>query len=283
VFDYEQGYAAFAFRGYELMLELQKIVIGYNATPVVHGVDLALRSGQIVALIGANGAGKSTIVKAISGLLPLQAGHIVLEGQPIEYLSTRHRVLRGIAHIPDGRQVFAGLSVLDNLRMGCFTRRKGLDSHALMRRIEQVCERLPQLLERLEEPAGNLSGGQQQMLAIARGLMSQPRMLILDEPSLGLAPLLVSEVFRLIQSLRDRGLAILLSEQNARMSLGIADYAYVVEKGRIALEGTGPQLLGNPEVAKRYLGVESPVGAYDHRRDLALRLQHFFADLRVQS
>lgn len=265
------------------MLELQQIVTGYNATPVVRGVDLKLGAGQIVALIGANGAGKSTIVKAISGLLPLHAGRIVLEGQEIQTLSPRQRVLRGVAHIPEGRQVFAGLSVLDNLRMGCFARRQGLDTPALMERVAGVCERLPQLMERLHEPAGNLSGGQQQMLAIARGLMSQPRLLVLDEPSLGLAPRLVSEVFKLVQALRDRGLAILLSEQNARMSLEVGDYAYVVEKGRIALQGTGRDLLGNPDIAKRYLGVNSEVSdTAEGGRDLALRLHKFFEDLRVQ-
>jgi branched-chain amino acid transport system ATP-binding protein len=262
------------------MLQLQEIVTGYNATPVIRGISLTLGAGQIVALIGANGAGKSTIVKAISGLLPLHAGQILLEGQTIDRLSPRDRVLRGIAHIPEGRQVFAGLSVLDNLRMGCFARRKDLDGSALMRRVTLVCERLPQLLERLDEPAGNLSGGQQQMLAIARGLMSEPRILILDEPSLGLAPLLVTEVFQLIQVLREKGLAILLSEQNARMSLRIADYAYVVEKGKIGLEGTGQDLLANQDIAKRYLGVESNLmGASDHRQDLGLRLRHFFSDL----
>jgi branched-chain amino acid transport system ATP-binding protein len=266
------------------MLELKDILVGYNATPVVRGVDLKLHPGQIVALIGANGAGKSTTVKAISGILPLQGGHIILDGDPIEKLSPRHRVLRGIAHIPEGRQVFAGLTVLDNLRMGCFAQRQRLDAQAITLRIEQVCERLPVLLERLKEPAGNLSGGQQQMLAIARGMMSEPRILLLDEPSLGLAPLLVSEVFRLVCSLRDKGLAILLSEQNARMSLKIADYAYVVEKGRIALHGTGQELLSNPDIVKRYLGVDSTLDEVaDDRQGLTARLREFFADLKAQA
>jgi branched-chain amino acid transport system ATP-binding protein len=264
------------------MLEVRKIIAGYNATPVVRGVDLQLQAGQIVALIGANGAGKSTIVKALSGILPLQSGQIHLEGERIDQLSPRQRVLRGIAHVPEGRQVFAGLSVLDNFRMGCFARDRRLGAHGLMERVQLVCERLPQLLARLNEPAGNLSGGQQQMLAIARGLMSEPRILLLDEPSLGLAPLLVSEVFRLIRALRDRGLAILLSEQNARMTLGIADYAYVVEKGRIALQGTGAELLDNPDIVKRYLGVESTAaGGEGDRPELVRSLREFFADLKA--
>jgi branched-chain amino acid transport system ATP-binding protein len=264
------------------MLDAKEIVVGYNATAVVRSVDLALRPGQIVALIGSNGAGKSTIVKALSGILQLQSGQILLDGDRIDKLPPRLRVLRGIVHIPEGRQVFAGLSVMDNLRMGCFARRQTRNSRWVMQRIEAACERLPQLLDRLNEPAGNLSGGQQQMLAIARGLMSEPRMLLLDEPSLGLAPMLVSEVFRLINALRERGIAVLLSEQNARMSLRIADYAYVVEKGRIALEGPARELLDDPNIVMRYLGVESTTEqAGGIRRDLTPRLREFFSDLKA--
>jgi branched-chain amino acid transport system ATP-binding protein len=264
------------------MLELRGVTLGYTAVPVVRGVDLVMRPGETIALIGANGAGKSTTLKAVSGLLPLQSGQITFMNERIDTLSPRERVLKGIVHIPEGRQIFAGLSVLDNLRMGCFTQRHGLHTRALMARIERVCEQLPQLLTRLHAPAGNLSGGQQQMLAIARGLMSEPRVLLLDEPSLGLAPLLVTEIFRLIDALRGRGLAILLSEQNARLSLKAADYAYVLEKGRVALKGTGLELLANPEVGRRYLGIDGDIPIDDQSpKQLTTQLRNFFRDLKL--
>jgi len=255
------------------MLEVRGVSVGYNRIPVVHDVALTLRPGEIVALVGANGAGKSTLVKAISGVLALNSGEIRLDGKRIDRLNPSARVLAGIAHVPEGRQVFAGLSVLDNLRLGAYTRLGQLTGDALKERIEQICVPLPILIERLGEPAGNLSGGQQQMLAIARGLMSAPRVLLLDEPSLGLAPVLVSEIFRLIERLRGAGLAILLSEQNARLSLKIADHAYVIEKGRVTLEGTGRELLDNPEVAERYLGVGATRGAIDAERSDKLAVQ----------
>lgn len=237
------------------MLELRSISTGYGRQTVVHEVSLTLRKGEVLALVGANGAGKSTLVKAISGVLGLHAGEITLDGRRIDRLGARARVLAGIAHIPEGRQVFAGLTVADNLRMGAYTRLATLSAEDLKSRIDRVLAPMPTLLQRLGEPAGNLSGGQQQMLAIARGLMSEPRVLLLDEPSLGLAPVLVAEIFRLIARLRDQGLAILLSEQNARLSLAIADRGAVVEKGRVALEGTGKALLDDSAVVERYLGV----------------------------
>lgn len=261
------------------MLELKQLTVGYGAAPVVRDVDLTLRAGEIVALIGANGAGKSTVLKAVSGLLVLQQGEIHLEGRRIDQLSARARVLDGIAHIPEGRQVFAGLTVADNLRLGAYARRNGIDADRLAQRLIQVCERFPVLLERRGEPAGNLSGGQQQMLAIARGLMSEPRILLLDEPSLELAPVLVRTIFRLIASLREQGLAILLSEQNARLSLAIADRAYVLENGKVVLEGRGTELAENADVAERYLGVGSAVGDASERRlpHLVAQLKEFFA------
>ena len=261
------------------MLELSGLSTGYGRQTVVHGVSLALKPGEIVALVGANGAGKSTLVKAISGLLPLHEGEIRLDGRRIDRLAPRDRVLGGIAHVPEGRQVFAGLSVADNLRLGAYSQLGGLTAEALRQRLDEVCAPLPVLLQRLEEPAGNLSGGQQQMLAIARGLMSKPRILLLDEPSLGLSPVLVTEIFRLIGRLRDQGLAILLSEQNARLSLAIADRGCVIEKGRLTLEGGGRELLGNPEVAERYLGVGAAVGDFgeQRQRQMVAGLRQLFA------
>lgn len=248
------------------MLELHGISAGYGRQTVVHDVSLALKPGEIVALVGANGAGKSTLVKAISGLMHLHGGEIVLEGRRIERLPPRDRVLAGIAHVPEGRQVFAGLSVADNLRMGAYSQLGSLSTEALQQRVREVCEPLPVLLQRLDEPAGNLSGGQQQMLAIARGLMSRPRILLLDEPSLGLSPVLVTEIFRLVGRLRDQGLSILLSEQNARLSLAVADRGCVIEKGRLVLEGMGRELLENAEVAERYLGIGAAVGGVGSQR-----------------
>jgi branched-chain amino acid transport system ATP-binding protein len=262
------------------MLELKSVSTGYGRQTVVHEVSLAMAQGEVLALVGANGAGKSTLVKAISGVLPLHDGEIRLEGRRIDRLTPRARVLAGVSHIPEGRQVFAGLTVADNLRMGAYTRLVRLSAEELEHRIARVLAPMPALLQRLHEPAGNLSGGQQQMLAIARGLMSEPRILLLDEPSLGLAPVLVAEIFRLIERLRAEGLAILLSEQNARLSLAIADRGAVIEKGRVTLEGTGAALIGDPAVAERYLGVGASIaelGAERHRR-LVSRLKDLFQE-----
>jgi branched-chain amino acid transport system ATP-binding protein len=261
-----------------MTLEVRSLSTGYGGHAVVHDVDLAVNKGEIVALVGANGAGKSTLAKAISGLLPAQSGQILLDGEAIERRSPRERVRLGIAHVPEGRQVFSGLSIAENLRLGAHVHRARLSDAVLKRRIADACESFPVLLERIHQPAGTLSGGQQQMLAIARGLMAQPRYLVLDEPSLGLSPNLVVEIFRMIEKLRARGIAILLSEQNARMSLAIADRAYVIETGRVVIEGSGRELLAKPEVAERYLGVGKGVGMLDDKRRLHLTagLQEIF-------
>ncbi len=265
-------------RSRRLMLEVKRLHTGYGGMDVIHGIDIEVRAGEIVALVGANGAGKSTLVKTISGLLPVRAGEILFEGERIDRLSPKARVLRGIAQVPEGRQVFAGLSVSENLRLGAYVHRHTLGQAELEARMREVCALFPVLLERLGEPVGNLSGGQQQMLVIARGLMAQPRLLVLDEPSLGLAPVLVVEIFRLIAGLRDQGIAILLSEQNAKLSLAIADRAYVIEMGRVALAGTGKELLASPEVAERYLGVGHAVSVADAPRhaQLVARLKEIF-------
>ncbi len=244
-----------------MMLDIRQLSAGYGGRAVVHEIDLTVDRGQIIALVGANGAGKSTLVKAISGLLPPFAGQILLDGKAIEHCAPRERVLAGIAHVPEGRQVFAGLTVAENLRLGAYAHRGRIGEAEINKRISTVCERFPILLQRLHQSAGTLSGGQQQMLAIARGLMAQPRLLLLDEPSLGLSPILVGEIFRMIEQLRAQGISILLSEQNARLSLAIADHAYVIENGRVTLAGSGQELLGRPEVAERYLGVGKAVGA----------------------
>ncbi|MGH6990464.1 MAG: ABC transporter ATP-binding protein [Stellaceae bacterium] len=243
------------------MLELSAVEAGYRDLTVLHDIELEVRAGEIIALIGANGAGKTTLAKTIAGILPVRHGAIRFADRAIERLPPRQRIRLGLAHVPEGRQIVAGLTVADNLRLGAYVERRKFGEGGMRRRVAAVCEAFPVLHERLDEAAGNLSGGQQQMLAIARGLMTEPKLLVLDEPSLGLAPALVSDIFRLIVGLRDRGIAILLSEQNARMSLAIADRAYVIEMGRIALEGSGAELLGRPEVAERYLGVGASTGA----------------------
>jgi branched-chain amino acid transport system ATP-binding protein len=245
------------------MLEVRCLRAGYGESEILHGIDLEVRAGEIVALIGANGAGKTTLAKTIAGLLPVRDGQIRFDGAPIGRLGPPRRIALGMAHVPEGRQIVAGLSVSDNLRLGAYAHRRRLGESGMRERIASVCAQFPVLTGRLDEPAGNLSGGQQQMLAIARALMVQPRLLILDEPSLGLAPTLVAEIFRLIAVLRGQGIAILLSEQNARMSLAIADRAYVMEMGRITLQGSGGDLLGSAEVAERYLGVGKNIDAAD--------------------
>jgi branched-chain amino acid transport system ATP-binding protein len=233
------------------LLELKSVTVGYGSHAVLHDIGLTLERGEIVTFLGANGAGKSTLAKAISGLLQPQAGSVVLENEPIEGLPPAGRLRRGIAHVPEGRQIFAGMSVAENLALGAYAVPEA--DHA--ERLEAVWALFPVLRERMNDLAGNFSGGQQQMLAIARGLMSRPKILVLDEPSLGIAPILVVEIFRLVERLREEGVTILLAEQNARAALSIADRGYVFEQGRIALAGAARDLLNSPEVAARYLGV----------------------------
>jgi branched-chain amino acid transport system ATP-binding protein len=233
------------------LLELKSLSAAYAGNEVLRKIDLTLDRGEIVTLVGANGAGKSTLVKTISGLMRPTAGEILLEGEPIAALSPSERLRRGIAHVPEGRQIFAGMTVAENLDLGAYAS-SGTD---LTERLAAVCRLFPILRERMNDIAGNFSGGQQQMLAIARGLMSKPRILLLDEPSLGIAPLLVAEIFRLIVDLRRQGITILLAEQNARQALSIADRGYVFENGRITLSGPSAELLASPEIAAKYLGI----------------------------
>jgi branched-chain amino acid transport system ATP-binding protein len=236
-----------------MTLELQRLSAGYGGMDVIHDIDLTVRPREIVTLIGANGAGKSTLLKTISGLTRSSSGTITFSGARIEASPIATRMRLGIVHVPEGRQIFSGLSVSENLELGAYIHRRRSDEADAQR--ADVATRFPVLRERMLEVAGNLSGGQQQMLAIGRGLMSRPKLLMLDEPSLGLAPRLVTEIFDLIISLRDQGLAILLSEQNAQLSLAVADRGYVFENGRVALTGTGKDLLQSKDVADRYLGI----------------------------
>jgi branched-chain amino acid transport system ATP-binding protein len=228
------------------MLDIAAISTGYGRDAVLHDVSLSVGDGEIVTLIGANGAGKSTLAKSVSGLLGLMGGEIRFETTRIDRLDTAARLARGIAHVPEGRQVFAGMTVAENLALGAGPGPSQLDF---------VCELFPVLRQRMTALAGNFSGGQQQMLAIARGLMSRPKLIILDEPSLGLSPLLVGEIFALIEGLRARGISVLLAEQNARAALAIADRGYVIENGRVTLTGPAAALLHSPDIAARYLGV----------------------------
>lgn len=245
-----------------MTLKLHGVSAGYGGASVIHDIDLVVQPREIVTLIGANGAGKSTLVKTISGLVAVRSGTITFDGARIDTMATAARMRLGIAHVPEGRQVFSGLSVAENLDLGAYIHRH----HASDADRIQVTTRFPALQARLASVAGNLSGGQQQMLAIGRGLMARPKLLILDEPSLGLAPLVVTEIFDLIAKLREQGLAILLSEQNAQLSLSIADRGYVIENGRVALTGTGRELLRSKEIADRYLGVGVKLGDSSARR-----------------
>ena len=232
-------------------LQLEGLTLGYGRTMVVHAISLRAEPGQIVALIGANGAGKTTVMRAISGLLRPRAGRILFDRTDIAGYPAHAVAAAGLRHVPEGRQVFEGLTVADNLALGAYTVGEAAERD---RRREAVLARFPRLRERLRQLAGSLSGGEQQMLAFGRALMGGPRLLLLDEPSMGLAPLFVEEIFTAIADLRQGGTTILLVEQNASAALEVADYAYVLENGRISLHGDGPALLRNPAVMAAYLG-----------------------------
>jgi len=258
------------------MLEIRGLRAGYGEAEVLRGVDLDVASGELVALVGANGAGKSTLLKCISGLVPSTSGTIRLAGRSVTGVPPARIVQGGVAHVPEGRQIFGRLSVADNLRLGAYSQLRHLTQAEVAARIAEVCRIFPALSGRLAEEASLLSGGQQQMLAIGRGLMARPQLLLLDEPSLGLAPVLVAEIFEVLRRLRQAGVGLLLVEQNARLSLAIADRGYVLETGRVALSGVGTTLLHTPEVIHRYLGVTANrVDAADDGRaaGLAARLK----------
>jgi branched-chain amino acid transport system ATP-binding protein len=233
------------------MLEVENLSSAYGRIEVVKGVSFAAEKGEIVALIGSNGAGKTTLLRAISGVQPITAGRIRFERQTIETAPPHRRVALGMAHVPEGRQVFAPLAVEDNLRLGAFVRQ----DDGIAADLERVYAMFPVLAEKRRQAAGGLSGGQQQMLAIGRALMAKPKLLLLDEPSMGLAPLLVRQILDAVVRLRGEGLTIVLVEQNASAALSIADRAYVLETGRITHSGSGAALLNDPKVREAYLGV----------------------------
>ncbi len=233
------------------MLEVTAIGSRYGRIPALADVSLSVGRGELVALVGANGAGKSTLLRVLSGVQPAVHGSVRFDGADITRTPARRRVQMGLVQVPEGRQVFAELSVEDNLKLGAFVR----PQHEVPAGLEWIYTLFPILADKRREVAGTLSGGQQQMLALGRGLMGKPRLLLLDEPSMGLAPRIVAEIFAVIRALKSAATAILLVDQNAQAALGVADRAYVLETGRIALEGGGPELLANPRVQQSYLGL----------------------------
>jgi branched-chain amino acid transport system ATP-binding protein len=235
----------------DTLLEIRGLTSHYGRIQALHGVDIDVGRGQLVALVGANGAGKTTLLRAISGVQPVSGGVIRLGGAEITRASADQRVRAGICQVPEGRQVFGPMSIEDNLRLGAYTRPKAETAEQM----ERMYALFPVLKEKRLLPAGTLSGGQQQMLAMARALMGKPSVLLLDEPSMGLAPLLIAEIFRTVATLRDQGITIFLVEQNAHAALSIADIGYVIETGAITLSGPGPELLDNEQVQSAYLGM----------------------------
>ena len=233
------------------LLQLQNLQISYGGIQAVKGIDLDLWAGELVCLIGANGAGKTTTLNAIAGVLPIAGGGILYQGDKINAVPAHKRLRRGIALVPEGRGIFTRLTVEENLRMGAYTRS---DKAGIEADLERVYTMLPRVKERLHQVAGTLSGGEQQMVAIGRALLSRPKLLLLDEPSMGLAPLVVEKIFEVVQSVARDGVTILLVEQNANLALEFAQRGYVMESGKITLTGSGSELLANPKVREAYLG-----------------------------
>jgi branched-chain amino acid transport system ATP-binding protein len=240
----------------DIMLEVKDLHVAYGAIKAIHGVNLTVRRGQIVTLIGANGAGKTTTLRAISGMVKPTHGRITLEGKDITGLPSHMMVRLGMAHAPEGRGIFANLSVEENLELGAFARpsRGGADKQAIAADREKALTLFPRIRERLKQNAGTLSGGEQQMLAIARALMARPRLLLLDEPSLGLAPQIVQTIFKIIRDINSTGTTILLVEQNAHMALNVAHHGYVIEVGSITMDRPAKELAVSDDVRKAYLG-----------------------------
>lgn len=234
------------------MLTVEGLVCQYGKVAAVRDLSIEVREGELVTLIGANGAGKTTTLKAISGVLPAAAGRIMFMGEDITRASARRILEMGIAHCPEGRRVFPYMTVRENLEMGCYLR---TDRDGISADMARLFERFPMLRERSDQAAGTLSGGEQQMLAISRALMSRPKLVLFDEPSLGLAPNLVERTFEIVKEIRSQGVTVIMVEQNAFAALELSDRSYVLEQGRVALSGTGAELLDNPHVKSAYLGV----------------------------
>lgn len=241
-----------------MMLEVNNLEVFYGAIQALQGISFSVEKGEIVTLIGANGAGKSTTLRTVSGIIRSKKGEVIFNGQNINQVAAHKIVRMGISHVPEGRQIFPNLTVMENLLMGAYTRS---DKAEIEQSLKMVMERFPRLEERKKQLAGTLSGGEQQMVAMGRGLMSKPSLLILDEPSMGLSPLLVEEIFAIIKTINQQGTTVLLVEQNAFMALQIAHRAYVLETGRIVLSGTADQVQADPKVRSAYLGeAEERVG-----------------------
>ena len=237
----------------DALLKVSGLKVAYGGIQAVKGIDLEVRQGELVALIGANGAGKTTTLKAVTGSLPLAAGDIAYEGQSIRGAGAHSLVARGLAMVPEGRGVFARMTITENLLMGAYVRR---DDAGIRQDIERMFEMFPRLRERADQLAGTMSGGEQQMLAMARALMSRPKMLLLDEPSMGLSPIMVEKIFEVVRAVSAQGTTILLVEQNAKLALQAADRAYVMDSGLMALTGAADALLDDPKVRAAYLGEE---------------------------
>ena len=235
-----------------MLLEVKDLNVYYGAIHALHGISFGVPQGEIVTLIGANGAGKSTTLRTISGLLRPRQGHVLFKGQDITMTPAEQIVRLGIGHVPEGRKIFAPMTVRENLDMGAYTRTDGTE---IQQSMDRAFASFPRLKERINQLGGTLSGGEQQMLAMARGMMCRPSLLMLDEPSMGLSPILVEEIFRIIKEINSQGTSILLVEQNALMALQISHRAYVLETGRIVLEGTGKELRESQRVKEAYLGV----------------------------
>lgn len=233
------------------MLEIRDLEVFYGVIQAIKGISFDVNEGEVIALIGANGAGKTTILHTITGLLTPQKGSVIFNGIDISKIKSHKIVAMGMAHVPEGRRVFAQLSVLQNLMLGAFTRK---DRAEIENNLKGIYKRFPRLEERKNQIAGTLSGGEQQMLAMGRALMSQPNIILMDEPSMGLSPIFVNEIFGIIEDVSASGTTVLLVEQNAKKALSIADRAYVLETGHIALEGKASELLDNDEIKKAYLG-----------------------------